>query len=346
MSYFFPSPITTLDIPPVQGIEPPFTVNSGENALRLLLRSFKLNPGSKVAIPQFVCDAVSNAVFNEGLNPLALDTYPNAYWTNYDKTILDKEKPLALVLVHLYGFLHPDTYTIIEYCKANNIKLIHDLAQSFGVDESSLTYGSIFYSFGPGKSTTAAGGGIIKEIDTSSYKANISKPNKWVDKKAKIFLETRIYGYELNTSDRLKDTIAAKLSNGNQINAMSPFQRLAAQYAMQLVNNVQAERNKRHTLLIEAIKGSPALSVPYDTPNGLHFKIILQVKDNVGRFEHYLADNKVPYFCLFNAEETKDAPKELENFRNTGYTFVEISTEASIPMHEIERVAGILKNYK
>ena len=162
MRYYFPGLITCSTLPRAKSFNFPFTTNTGENSLRLLLRSFSLKPNSNVATPEFACDAVKRSIEKEGLKPLLFDIYPDkSYWTNYDKSDLEKGKPSVIILAHLYGFLHPETATIMEYCKANKIFLIHDLAQSFGLDESKLSYGSIFYSFGPGKSTTAAGGGII-----------------------------------------------------------------------------------------------------------------------------------------------------------------------------------------
>src|ERR1700751_2805109 len=167
MKYFFPSFIERFEVEQKPLPQLKITVNSGTNALRLLLRSFNLSVNDKVAIPAFVCDSVKYAVEQEKLTPVLFDLKPdNSFWTFYDLEYIKLENIKTVVLVHLYGFIHPDTKEIVEFCKNNNIKLIHDSAQSYGIDEKFLNEGDgIVYSFGPGKSTTAAGGAWIKILE-------------------------------------------------------------------------------------------------------------------------------------------------------------------------------------
>ncbi|MBK6836139.1 MAG: DegT/DnrJ/EryC1/StrS family aminotransferase [Bacteroidetes bacterium] len=66
------------------------------------------------------------------------------FWSVYDEEILRKEDVKAIIITHLYGFLHPNTNNIIEICQRNSIKLIHDAAQSFGIDENELKAAQLY----------------------------------------------------------------------------------------------------------------------------------------------------------------------------------------------------------
>src|SRR3990167_9229671 len=136
-------------------------VDSGTGALRLLLRNLNLSKGAKVAIPAFVCDSVSRAVILEGLVPVFFDLIDATFWTDYEEKKIKDENIKAVIVVHLYGFIHPASERITRFCRDSQIKLIHDAAQSFGINESLLAADNngVFYSFGPGKSSTACCGG-------------------------------------------------------------------------------------------------------------------------------------------------------------------------------------------
>src|SRR6185369_12541261 len=102
----FPSILNSLNFPDRPIPDSFHAVNSGKNAIRLLLRSYKLKPGAKVALPMFVCDSLKEAVLKEGFTPLYLDLKPDGtFWADYSQSILENEKPIAVILAHLYGFL-------------------------------------------------------------------------------------------------------------------------------------------------------------------------------------------------------------------------------------------------
>ena len=67
------------------------TANSGENAIRLLLRSYRLQPGAKVALPIYVCDSLKQAVYKEGFEPQYLDLKTDrTFWADYNTELLSK----------------------------------------------------------------------------------------------------------------------------------------------------------------------------------------------------------------------------------------------------------------
>ncbi|MGZ3866683.1 MAG: DegT/DnrJ/EryC1/StrS family aminotransferase, partial [Bacteroidia bacterium] len=262
--------------------------------------------------------------------------------------ILSEEKPSVVIIVHLYGFIHPDAESVMNYCKTNSIKLIHDAAQSYGIDESKLSHSSgIVYSFGPGKSSTAAGGAILKGLSSEFYSthckqaADISVQNFTAD----LFLKSRIYGHQFSLKDKIVSKIISRLSHSKEITSMTSFQRLAAQNAMEMVTAKATDRKARYTLMEGAVRSNSLLSIPYNDGAGLYFKIVLYVNEST-RFKEYLRKNNVPFFSLKTELKIgSETHSQFKEFSKTGEGFVELSTEASLPMSEVKRVSEILKQF-
>ncbi len=348
MHYYFPSIIPGLSIPKEKISVAFHTVNSGENGIRLLLRNLPLPPKAKVGLPLFVCDSLKEAVLKEGLSPFYLDLKSDGtYWSDYTSALNAKEVK-AIILVHLYGFIHPDTNLIMNEAKLKGIPLIHDAAQSYGIDESKLSHSSgIIYSFGPGKSSTAAGGAILKNISDNFYKANCKQTKSLLRRKmAELFLKSRIYGYRFSRTDKIIYKILNKMSLKEEISDMSDFQKSTAQYAMQLTDKLKSVRQKNYLSLKKAIESNKELALVFDDDKGLYFKMIFKAKKNIDKLKYYLEKNQVPYFCLRNSLFIDgELFSAFPEFSENAYRFIEISTEASIPDDEMERVASILETY-
>jgi dTDP-4-amino-4,6-dideoxygalactose transaminase len=353
--YFFPSLLTSPAIAKGISASLPFTTNSGENAIRLLLRSFKLPGKSAVAIPAFVCESVVRAVLSEGLIPVFFDLKKNGgFWTDYDFEKITEQKIAAIILVHLYGFIHPDTETVVRFCKEKNIKLINDAAQCYGALVNDISGGDgIVYSFGPGKSTTAAGGGMIDRMDKTFFNENASRGSRFrnffANQKAIFFLKSRIYGYKMSQLGKIGHRILIKMDNlffdKTVIYQMTKFQCKAANYIMLQLPKVNNERKIRHEVIAQALKNHSLLSIAYDDGKGMYFKLVLYTKGNSGHLSKYLKSNSVPYFNLFEMPNRNSFQFPLPVFSQNENRFFEISTEASIPLDEIQRVAGLLNSY-
>jgi hypothetical protein len=346
MNYFFPSFIERFEIEhePLSQLE--ITVNSGTNALRLLLQSFNLSVNDKVCIPAFVCNSVRYAVEQKKLTPVLLDLKSdNSFWTFYNLNFIKSENIKVVILVHLYGFVHPDTKEIVDFCENNNIKLIHDAAQSYGIDEKVLSQGNgTVYSFGPGKSTTAAGGAWIKFSKKNGSFFILNKPSifSFQNMKAKLFLKSRIFNYRLSKYEIFLNRILNRF-HSDTIFSMSSFQLKMASYSISILKQITPFRKKRYAILKEAITKNPLLEIAYDNDTGLYFKIILFVKDGVKKFRNFLEMNGIPYFTLFNKIEENN---KLVYFKKNALNFIEISCESCIPESEIVRIAILLNNYK
>ena len=348
MKYFFPSFIDSVGVKQEPLPQLKITINSGTNALCFLLKSFKLPLHSKIAIPVFVCDSVKQAVEKEKCMPILFDLKPdNTFWTYYDLEKIREQRIKVIILVHLYGFIHPDTEKITEFCEKNDIKLIHDAAQSYGVNEQLLMRGNgIVYSFGPGKSTTAAGGAWIKNCNENETYFSIKIPSflSFQNAKAKLFLKTRIFGYRLSKFENILGKVLNNITfNSSGIYRMSSFQLNMASYAVSNIERQTLSRKKRYLLLVEKVKRNSLLQVAYDDNKGLYFKLILFVHDEINKFRAFLEKHNIPYFSLFINTEGN---YELMHFKKNARQIIEISCESSIPENEIERVADLLSTYK
>ena len=351
MNYYFPSFINSIEATGYSLSQLKYTVNSGTNAIRLLLRSFNLPLNSKVAIPAFVCKSVKEAAESEKLISVLFDMKAdNTFWTHYDFVRLKEENIKVVILVHLYGFLHPDTKTITDFCEENNILLLHDAAQSYGIDEKMLRGAGVIYSFGAGKSTTAACGGWITSVNEEKTSLSIHKPSlfSFQNIRAKLFLKSRIFGYEFSGQDDfLKKLLIVIPNNARKIVSMSKFQKQMSMRSIVELKNILPLRKIRYTILKDKVGRNSQIGIAYDDEVGLYFKMVLYVKDNMAKLKNYLRQNQIPYFALF--ENTPDASLEnqsLANFLDKAERFIEISTEASIPENEIIRISKILNSYK
>lgn len=348
MNYYFPSIIDSVKLPEKRLPSAWMTVDSGENAVRLLLRSYRLREGSSVAVPFYVCDSLKQAVLKEGLSIFYLDLKNDGtFWADYNS--LEKERLAVVILVHLYGFLHPDSKKIMEFCQSNNIPLIHDAAQSYGINEESLFYSSgLVYSFGPGKSSTAAGGAIVKGLDKDFYERNCRTASdiSQRSRRAKLFLRSRVYGYKFSLMDRIQQKIAYRSKANDGVYKMVELQEQAAAVAIEMIRTRGEERKKRYSMIKEAVEANPALNIAYDDGNGLYFKVVLQVRDNE-KLKNYLKAHDVPFFSLFpELLLDKEKQEEYPVFMKNAASFIELSTEASLPLEEMHRVAKLLKEYK
>jgi UDP-2-acetamido-2-deoxy-ribo-hexuluronate aminotransferase len=144
---------------------------NGTDAIQVALRAAGVNKNDKVIIPDMTFWATFEAVVNVGATPYTLDVSRETLHLTLQsvKEGIEKFKPKALLLVHLYGWACPETLEIREYCKKAGVIVIEDCAQAIGVKikgESLLKKATIATtSFYPAKVLGACGdaGGIFSE---------------------------------------------------------------------------------------------------------------------------------------------------------------------------------------
>lgn len=345
MNYFFPGAIAKTNLMGVNINKDLLYYNSGETCIYLLLKSFNLRKEALVMVPAFVCDSVKSAIYNAGLKPYYIDLISeSSFWSDYNLKLVTENNIKVILLTHLFGEIHPQNKNIIKFSKDNKVYLIHDACQSYGINEKSLKNGSIIYSFGPGKSTTAGGGGAIKINGKNIIKNTINKPSFSSKIRSKIFFKKRIFNYKINLIDRLLWQILIRIKSRN-ISAMSKFQIQCANYIMSKTNNIESARKQKFNLLHDYLQSSPKIIVLNNIKCGILYKMVLLVKDG-HEFSEYLHMNSVPFYRMgVDLKVDCSQFRHLKNFNKSSNNIFQISTEHVLPDQEMKRIGKLLSAY-
>jgi dTDP-4-amino-4,6-dideoxygalactose transaminase len=136
-------------------------VASGTDALILALRACGVQAGDEVLVPPFTFVATGSAVSALGAKPVFADIRPDTY--NIDPSDLARRvtpRTRAIIAVHLYG-LACDMDPIVNFARANDLRVIEDNAQSIGASYKGQRTGSLgdaaCMSFYPTKNLGAYG---------------------------------------------------------------------------------------------------------------------------------------------------------------------------------------------
>jgi len=140
--------------------------SSGTSALELVLRSLHLEKGDEIIVPNHTWFATVETVVTSGAVPKLVDVLPDTFQIDLNavsNAITSKTK--AVLAVNMHGNL-PELENLVNLCKANNIHLLQDAAQSHLATYENRTAASFglasTVSFFPGKNIGALGdaGGI------------------------------------------------------------------------------------------------------------------------------------------------------------------------------------------
>jgi len=145
---------------------------NGTDAIQIALRAVGVDRGDKVLLPDSTFWATFESVVNCGADPYTVDTSPDDLQMEFSEfeAAIDKVKPKAAILVHLYGWGSSKVEAFRSLCQNKGIPLVEDGAQCFGVKykgealyKKSLIATTSFY---PAKVLGAAGdGGAIFTSD-------------------------------------------------------------------------------------------------------------------------------------------------------------------------------------
>ena len=146
-------------------VENTVTCSNGTDALQIALRASGVEREDLVLIPDVTFWATFEAVINVGAKPICIDVDESS--GGVDEEVFyeaaKKFKPKAAILAHLYGWGTPNLKKIRSFCEAENIILIEDGAQCFGVNyQNQAIYKDALISttsFYPAKVLGAAGDG-------------------------------------------------------------------------------------------------------------------------------------------------------------------------------------------
>lgn len=150
------------------GVRHVFGFNSGQEAISAALLARGVGAGDTVIMPSYCCESVAKAVVFTRARPafcdIKADLNPDA------EHVLNLLGPQvkAIIFPHLFG--NPAAIDVLEkglVAKGvrSKILLIDDAAQSFGARLNGRLLGTFgdagIISFGPGKTMTASGGGLL-----------------------------------------------------------------------------------------------------------------------------------------------------------------------------------------
>jgi perosamine synthetase len=131
-------------------------VNSGSEALRLILTSAGIGAGDEVLLSTYVCSSVLDAVLSTGATPVFYDI--DQAWRPSVTSITDglTRNSRALILVHIFGIDGSSTeLTDIP------VTVIDDLCQAYGLHPRHSRRDAAFMSFSATKCITTGEGGAL-----------------------------------------------------------------------------------------------------------------------------------------------------------------------------------------
>jgi perosamine synthetase len=152
----------------VTGVRYVYGFNSGREAIRAALQGFGLFKGDSVIMPSYCCESVAKAVVDCGANPVFCDIGEDYNPDIGSVLSLIGPTTRAIIFTHLFG--NPGRIDLLERSlEGMNIRsqilLVDDAAQSFGARLGGRlvgTFGDVgIISFGPGKTMSATGGGLL-----------------------------------------------------------------------------------------------------------------------------------------------------------------------------------------
>jgi len=108
---------------------------NGTDAIQLALRAAGVGRGDTVLLPDATFWATFEAVVNVGADPVTVDINMTDLQMDFNlfTEAVRLHKPKAAILVHLYGWASSKLLEFREFCGKNNVILIEDGAQAYGV---------------------------------------------------------------------------------------------------------------------------------------------------------------------------------------------------------------------
>lgn len=293
-------------------------LNSGLDALIFSLISVGVKKGDYVVTTSVSAYATALAIYHVGAIPIFLDIDVETGLISYEELvkIAKIKKVNSLILVHLYGRIHPKIQKIINFCKKEKITIIEDCAQSHGAKYKNLIAGSIgkvaAWSFYP-----------TKNLGSISDSGCITTNLKTIQKKVQML---RDYGQ----SSKYKHDIIGYNSRMSELHAgiLSLKLKSIKKNIKKRINNAifynQNIRNKNVKILDCICDGSH-----------VYHQYVLLVK-NRNQFLKYLYNNGIQSTVHYPKPlfDQKASKKYYFNKKNNSIAETFTKTCVSIPCHE------------
>ena len=156
----------------LHGVKHGIAVNSGTDALRIILDAIRVGAGDEVITTAFTFVASTETIVQTGASPVFVDIDPVTYCIDPSKieaAISPRTK--AIMPIHLFGQLS-DVEALKSISKKHNLPIVEDAAQAFGCHHNGVYAGNFgvaaAFSFYVTKNLGACGdGGMIVTNDDS-----------------------------------------------------------------------------------------------------------------------------------------------------------------------------------
>ena len=205
-------------------------VQSGTAALHVALKGIGIKKNDKVIVPNFTCNSNISAISQCNAIPIIVEIEKDTLGLDFKltKNAIDKYKPKALQLVHVYGFPARDTKKIISYCKKKGIIVIEDASESLGAKIGNKQVGTF---------------GDINVISTRSEKMiGVGEGGIIVSKNRILFEKVKLFASRNSPYRSKKDPYWVKYyTNGEGYNYLMP-------HLLGAVGRGQIERFKKDIL--------------------------------------------------------------------------------------------------
>lgn len=118
------------------GVEAAVGCANGTDALQLALRALGIGAGDRVLLPDATFWATFEAVVNCAAVPVTVDVDPGDLQMDFElfRRAVEKHRPAAAILVHLYGWGSAHLEEFRAFCRERRLPLIEDAAQAYGTE--------------------------------------------------------------------------------------------------------------------------------------------------------------------------------------------------------------------
>jgi len=275
----------------------------GREAIRLALRAIN-QKGATVAVCGYTCFAVYDAIVKEGYGVEYLDIEKNTLHFSYEtfkKSFENNPKIKVLIIQNTLGY-PCDIGRIADFCKANNIILIEDLAHSIGAvypnkQEAGTVGDFTVLSFSQDKVIDGISGGalIIKNqaFNLQGIEQNFSQvPNnkQFIDRLYPLFTFKIRKTYAFGIGKLLHAFLKKFHLLSNPMSDSADIHELPAWYCSLIYKEfLNLEKNLAHrkviaTLYFEKFQSKTLISVidrPIPTSSNVRFPLMLNNRESL-----------------------------------------------------------------
>ncbi len=256
-------------------------VNSGTDALVLLLRACGLEPGDEVVVPAFTFVASASAVVLARGRPVFADIDPNTYAIDPASiAAVATPRTRAVMPVHLFSQM-ADMGQILDLADRLRLLVVEDSAEAVGMRWDGVHAGLLgaggVLSFFPSKTLGAIGdaGAILTNVpgvaETAAALRHHGRYGRTLDNFPAISNATRISGVNSKMDDIQAAVLLAKLARLDQ--DMARRNELAAAYTEELAG-------------APGVRRLPTLRQPSTTTNSVFYVYLVEVerRDELAEF--------------------------------------------------------------